>query len=171
MQYCWEHPEFMTATCLEWRKLIESEAEKEIIIDSLRYMTAKEWVHILGFVLMSNHFHLIWQMIGDHKRMNVQRDFMKYTGQRILDRLKENAPLAAEGLRVDASDRKYQVWERNSLGIPLTEERFLVQKLNYIHNNPVKAGLCEYPEDYKYSSARFYICNEKDWDFLVHYKG
>ena len=101
----------------------------------------------------------------------MQRDFMKYLGQRILRSFKENEPLVAEGLRVNSSDRKYQVWERNSLGISLTKERFLIQKLNYIHNNPVKAGLCKYPEEYKYSSARFYICNEKDWDFLVHYRG
>ena len=171
MQHTWDHPEFMTTTCLEWKPLIEPEAHKDIIIDSLRYMTAKGWVLIMGFVLMSNHFHLIWQIVGDHRRMNVQRDFMKYIGQRILRSFKENEPLVAEGLRVNSSDRKYQVWERNSLGISLTKERFLIQKLNYIHNNPVKAGLCKYPEEYKYSSARFYICNEKDWDFLVHYRG
>lgn len=124
MQQTLEHPEFMTATCLEWKPLIESDAHKGIIIESLRYITAKEWVLIMGFVLMSNHFHLIWQMVGDHRRMNVQRDFMKYLGQRILRSFKENEPLVAEGLRVDTSDRKYQVWERNSLGIPLTKERF-----------------------------------------------
>jgi len=45
------------------------------------------------------------------------------------------------------------------------------QKLEYIHMNPVKAGLCEHPEDYKYSSARFYLLNEKNWDFLTHIDG
>lgn len=53
----------------------------------------------------------------------------------------------------------------------INQGEVLIQKLNYIHNNPVKAGLCKYPEEYKYSSARFYLCNEKDWDFLAHYKG
>ncbi len=171
MQQAWEYPEFITTTCLEWRPLILSEAHKEIIIDSLRYMSSKRWVHILGFVIMNNHFHLIWQMIEKHKRERVQRDFLKYTAQRILSSRKKTDPPTVESLKVFAADRSHQVWERNSLGIPLTQEKFLVQKLTYIHNNPVKAGLCEHPEDYKYSSARFYICNEKDWDFLVHYKG
>jgi hypothetical protein len=45
------------------------------------------------------------------------------------------------------------------------------QKLDYLHNNPVKAGLCKLPEDYKYSSARFYEKNEKDWVFLTHHEG
>ncbi len=45
------------------------------------------------------------------------------------------------------------------------------QKPDYIHNNPVKAGLCRLPEDYKYSSARFYERNEKDLVFLTHRDG
>jgi len=41
------------------------------------------------------------------------------------------------------------------------------QKLDYIHNNPVKVGLCALEEEYKYSSAGYYIANRKDWDFLT----
>jgi hypothetical protein len=43
------------------------------------------------------------------------------------------------------------------------------QKLDYMHYNPVKAGLCEKPEGYKYSSARFYELNEDEWGFITHY--
>jgi hypothetical protein len=50
------------------------------------------------------------------------------------------------------------------------EEHQQRQELQYIHYNPVKAGLCQYPENYKYSSAGFYELNEKDWLFLTHYK-
>jgi len=45
------------------------------------------------------------------------------------------------------------------------------ERKDYIHNHPVKAGLCRLPEDYKYSSARFYERNEKDWVFLTHHDG
>src|SRR5262249_43280833 len=120
---------------------------------------------------METHFHLIWQMLGDHKRSDVQRDFLKYTSQRILAFLREENQALIDELRVWTSGRKYQVWKRNSRSTSLTTEKFLIQKLNYIHYNPVKAGLCKYPEEYKYSSARFYICNKSDWDFLTHYKG
>jgi putative transposase len=74
-------------------------------------------------------------------------------------------------LLVQAKDRKYQVWERNSLGIPIWSEQVLWQKLEYIHRNPVAAGLCKYPEEFKYSSAGFYYQSEKYWDFLVHCDG
>jgi hypothetical protein len=65
-------------------------------------------------------------------------------------------------LIVNAKDRKHQVWECNSLNIPLWSPEVFWQKLDYIHNNPVKAGLCRLAEDYKYSSERFYERNEKD---------
>jgi hypothetical protein len=57
-----------------------------------------------------------------------------------------------EALLVEAKDRKYQVWERNSLSIALWSGKVFAQKLEYIHNNPVKAGLCACAEDYKYSA-------------------
>jgi putative transposase len=44
----------------------------------------------------------------------------------------------------------------------------MYQKLEYIHENPVKAGLCSVPEDYKYSSASFYETGETEWRWLNH---
>ena len=113
---------------------------------------------------------MIWQVLGDHKGNDVQRDFLKFTSQQILKVLRNEKSDMQVELLVEAKDRRYQVWERNSLGIPLWSPEVFWQKLEYIHYNPVRAGLCEYPEDYKYSSARFYLKNEKDWDFLVHHE-
>ena len=169
--YAKEHAEFITVTCLEWKHILKEERFKNIIITSLSFLSKEKRINVYGFVIMSNHFHLIWQMIGDHKREEVQRDFLKYTGQQILKHLRnENSELQKE-LLVQAKDRKYQVWQRNSLGVPLWSSVVFNQKLEYIHYNPVKAGLCKYPEDYRYSSARFYERNENDWDFLVHHEG
>jgi len=54
------------------------------------------------------------------------------------------------------NDREYQLWERNPLSIELRKDKVYRQKLDYIHLNPVRAGICKLPEDYKYSSALFY---------------
>ncbi len=166
-----EHAEFLTVTCLEWKHLLVEDKFKDIIIESLTYLTKAKRIYVYGFVIMPNHFHLIWQMMGDNKRSEVQRDFLKYTSQRILKMLKILKPGLAAELVVNAKDRKHQVWERNSLGVPLWTPKVFWQKLDYIHNNPVKAGLCKLAEDYKYSSARFYEKNEKDWIFLTHHEG
>ncbi len=46
----------------------------------------------------------------------------------------------------------------------------MIQKLEYIHSNPVQAGLCQLPEEYEYSSAWFYEKNELNLEFLSHYE-
>jgi putative transposase len=166
-----EHAEFLTVTCLEWKHVLAEDRYKDIITDSLTYLAKSNRVYVYAFVIMSNHFHLIWQMVGEHRRANVQRDFLKYISQQILKVMKrEKSELLGE-LLVNAKDRKYQVWERNSLSMPLWTPKVFEQKLDYIHNNPVQTGLCKFPEDYNYSSAQFYERNEKDWVFLTHHEG
>jgi hypothetical protein len=53
-----------------------------------------------------------------------------------------------ESFRVNAADREYQIWERNPLSIELFIDQAYLQKIDYLHYNPVEAGLCERPEDY-----------------------
>ncbi len=163
-----EHPEFLTVTCLDWKYLLSTDYRKEIIVNSLRFLVTNQRVIVYGFVIMSNHFHLIWQLFGDHDGSDVLRDFLKYTSHRLLRNLADENPSLHSQLRVNDSDRVYQVWERNSLRISLWSNKVFNQKLNYIHRNPVKAGLCKYPEQYRYSSASFYLLNESEWDFLTH---
>jgi REP element-mobilizing transposase RayT len=150
---------------------LEDNRFKDIITDSMSFLQKDNRAVIYGFVIMQNHFHMIWQILGEHKREDVQRDFLKFTSQQILKVLRnENSSMQNE-LLVNAQDRKRQVWERNSLGVPLWSEKVIWQKLDYIHQNPVKAGFCKYAEDYLYSSASFYRNAEKRWEFLTHVDG
>jgi putative transposase len=166
-----EYPEFITVTCLEWRPILEQDREKDIIVESMRFLVKSGRVSIFGFVIMRNHFHMIWQMNWSYERPSEQRNFLRFTGQQMIKNFRnEKAPILHEML-VETKDRKYQVWQRNSLNVPLWSQKVMDQKLEYIHMNPVRAGLCEYPEQYKYSSARFYLLNEKNWDFLSHLDG
>ena len=70
--------------------------------------------------------------------------------------------------KVEAKDRSYQFWERNSLGIDLVNETMFIQKLNYIHLNPLAPhwNLVNDPTEYNYSSAKYYERNERNFDFL-----
>ncbi len=78
-----------------------------------------------------------------------------------------------EQYKVKASDRDYQFWKRNPLSIDLWSRPVFLQKLNYMHNNPVRSpwNFCKYPEEYKYSSAAFYENGKDDFKFLTHYLG
>ena len=100
----------------------------------------------------------------------VQRDFLKYTAQKIKADLRKYHPGVLEHFKVGAKDREYQFWERNPLSIELRTHAVFLQKLTYIHWNPVQAGICSLPEEYKYSSAEFYETGVDKWGFLTHYR-
>jgi len=85
--------------------------------------------------------------------------------------MKFNLQNSAEGLsnyQSTQADRQYQFWERRPYKATMYNRKVLEQKLDYIHYNPVKAGLCNYPEDYVYSSARYYLLNEPN-PLITHY--
>ena len=166
------HPQFFTTTILEWRHILKADAIKEIIINSLKFLVDNKRVIVYSFVIMPNHVHIIWKIADNHTRSNVQRDFLKYTSQQIKFYLKKNNPEALREFRVESADREYQIWERNPLSWDIYNMKTFMQKLLYIHANPVheKWSLCQAPEEYFYSSARFYSMNQDDWGFLTHYK-
>ena len=165
------HIAFFTATILEWKHLLKPEKYKAIILESLKYLVEHKRVKVYGFVIMPNHLHLLWKMEEPHKREDVQRDFMKFTAQQIKYDLIRNHPAVLEKFRVGAKDRQYQLWERNPLSVYCFSTAVTEQKLNYIHRNPIqeKWQLAALPEEYPYSSARFYFENEDDFGFLTHY--
>ena len=168
-----EYIQFFTATILEWKPLLRQDKYKQIIIDSLKFLVAEKRIDLYGFVIMPNHIHLIWHIGELFDRADVQRDFLKYTAQKIKLDLKINHPNVLKQFKVNVKDRMYQIWERNPLSINIYSRAVLLQKLNYIHNNPVqeKWSLTDVPEGYYYSSARFYELNIDDWGFITHYNG
>ena len=166
------YPQFFTATILEWKTLLNTDKYIDIIIESLRFLVLHQRIKLFCFVIMPNHIHLIWQIQAGHKRENVQRDFLKFTSQNIrYDLMEFNNELLQE-FKVDAKDREYQIWERNPLSIDLYNHKIFMQKLEYIHTNPLqeKWNLANSEEAYIYSSALFYETGIDNWGFLTHYK-
>ncbi len=82
----------------------------------------------------------------------------------------DNSPLLPLCL-VNKKDRQYQIWKRKPLSVELHTEKVFMQKLAYIHDNPVNAGLCQYSKDYHYSSAIFYENGIDTFNMLTHYLG
>ncbi len=161
-------PQFFTATILEWKPLLSQDKYKMVIIDSLRYLTINKKITLYAFVIMSNHIHLIWQALPGSDPESVQAGFLKFTARQMRLDLIAHHPLVLEKFKVNAKDREYQFWERNSLGFDLYSHDVFMQKLEYIHWNPVKAGLCNLPEEYYYSSAKFYHTGIDDFGILTH---
>ncbi len=123
------HPQYFTATILEWKHLLKPDKYKDVIIDSLKFLVKEKRVQVNTFVIMSNHIHLIWQVQKGFERENVQRDFLKFTSQTIKRDLKKNHPAVLEKFLNNAKDRKYQIWERNPLTIDLLTKEMFIQKM------------------------------------------
>lgn len=160
-----------TATNLNWLKILDNNDHKQIVLNSLKFLHEENRATIFAFVIMPNHIHLILRIEDGHKKHEIQRDFLKYTSQQIkFNLIKIDSPLL-DDILVNDKDRKYQIWERNPLWFELDNTDTLIQKLNYIHNNPIKKDWFEgtSPEDYLYSSAKYYISGEDPFNFLTHY--
>ena len=166
------HIQFFTATILYWQQLLKENRYKQIIIDSLRFLTDEKRITVYAFVIMPNHIHLLWKINEGHKRETVQRDFLRFTAQKIKQDLQNTNSSDLSKFYVKLSDRQYQFWERNALSIDIYSREVLEQKLDYIHNNPLQQKWLSETDDQAcfYSSASFYQQDDNcHWTFLTHY--
>ena len=167
-----EHwPQFYTATITGWKHLLKEDTYKDIIISSLQFLVKEKRIVLNAFVIMSNHLHLIWQPMAGFTPSDIQSSFMKYTAQQFKRTLEKNNPELLASFKVNKYDRTYQFWKREALSIELRSSAVFDEKLEYIHYNPVKAGLCINPEDYYYSSSKFYYNGMDVFEMLTHYSG
>ncbi len=170
-KYPIEWPQFFTATILNWLPVLDNKENKMIIVDSLSYMARNRRVELNAYVIMRNHIHLIWRPLPLNSLTSIQFTFLKFTGQQLKFVLEKTNRRLLEQCRVSKCDRNYQIWQRESLSIELFSEKVFKQKLEYIHNNPVNAGICRYPEEYFFSSASFYEYGIDRFGMLTHYEG
>ena len=162
-----ELPQFYTATILAWKKSLKPIKYKMLIIESLHYLVQENSVILYGYVIMDNHIHSIWSPTKLYSLKHTQLSFMKFTAQKIKRDLEINHPKFLTNFLVELKDRRYQFWQRNPLCIYLYNLKISIEKLNYIHNNPVKADFCKSSLEYRFSSAKFYTKLGDEFDFLT----
>jgi REP element-mobilizing transposase RayT len=161
---------FYTASILNYKKLLMGDDYKEIIIGSLRHLVQKKKIKVYAFVIMPNHIHVIWELLESNGKEMPHASFMKYTAHQFQKKLRIENPDYLEEFRVNNITRDYQFWQRNALPIILFTKNVMMQKLNYIHNNPLQKhwNLAETSEDYYYSSAAYYKNGQQNFDFISH---
>ena len=139
---------------------------KDVVISSLEYLSKAGKIDVYAFVIMPNHIHLIWRINELNGKETAQGSFLKYTAHEFGKMLRREGNLAS--YKVDAGNKKHEFWQRDSLAIHLYSHKVALQKLKYIHNNPLSEHwqLAKDPCDYKYSSAKYYELNEKNFSFL-----
>ncbi len=163
---------FFTATIQGWKHLLKDDPYKDIIIGSLKYLSEKELINVYAFVIMPNHIHLIWEMLGKNGKEMPYESFMKATSHQFLAKLRRENPELLLQYKVEYDDsRQHRFWKRDALPVELYSDKVFEQKFDYIHNNPVQErwNLADEPTDYKYSSAKFYETEIDEFGFLKHF--
>jgi putative transposase len=158
---------FWTATINNWQHLLKEDQFKDIIIQSLDNLSERRLIDVFAFTIMPNHIHLIWRINALNGKETAQGSFLKFTAHEFKKLLKAH-PETLEKFVVTAPNKKYEFWQRDSLAIHLYSRKVMLQKLNYIHLNPLSGRwhLVSDPSDYYYSSARYYEINENAFAFL-----
>lgn len=154
---------YLTCTVVYWIGLFIRPLYRDVIIDSLKYCQQEKQLIIYGYVIMSNHVHLIVQSENSNLSGTI-RDFKTYTSKHIIEKIKEYPESRREWMlwmferaaKKHKRNSKYQVWRHNNHPVELESNKFLAQKLEYVHMNPVRACIVQYPEQYLYSSAGVY---------------
>ena len=126
------------------------------MINYLKELSERKLIKVYAFVIMPNHVHLIWEQLKKNGKETPQGSFLKYTALQFLKKLKMDG--LSTLYEVNASNKKHEIWQRDSLSIEIFSENIAQQKLEYIHFNPVRGkwNLAKDYLEYYYSSARFY---------------
>jgi putative transposase len=150
--------------------VLAEEHRKMIIVNSLKFLVTDKRIILYGYVIMPNHIHLLREICEEHKLINVQRDFLKFTAQQIKFDMKDNNDPFLNKLKVKEPDRKYQFWQKKGLSVMLFKPETIRQKLDYIHKNPLqkKWQMVDDPKDYQFSSAAFYSGEPDEFNVLTN---
>ena len=152
------HPHFITCTILHWIPIFTRTQTTEIIFNSLKFLQKEDNLVVYSYVILENHLHLIAS--SDDIGLSMKK-FKSFTAKEILKYLqKENAKTILDQLafykKAHKTKAQYQLWQEGIAPKLIQSEKMMIDRINYIHNNPVKAGFVANPEDWIYSSARNY---------------
>lgn len=155
---------FITITVVNWIDLFTRNRLREVVVDSLKYCRQQKGLEIYAWCLMSSHLHMICKSPEGVKLSDIIRDFKTHTSKKLIETIVNQPESRREWLLEAFSkacehlkrDQNYKVWQNGYHAEEIRTYSFLESKLNYIHQNPVKDALVEFPEDYLYSSARNY---------------
>ena len=158
---------FITKTVLNWTSIFHLPRYAGIVMGSLRHCIQHQWFELYAYVLMPNHIHLILEVNENHSIEQILRDFNKYTAQQILLTMRQADRQILSKFWVGTKKQKYRIWSRDVDIKNVVTPEFLIQKAEYIHQNPLKGKWADFlkierPEDYEYSSARFYLKDAED---------
>jgi len=148
---------YLTAVAKDRLPVFRTDAIKLITCKALDEARESGGFAIYAYVIMPDHLHAITD--SAIKPSKVLQFINGIISRRVIDHLKEhghNASLRKLRRESGARGHMYSLWEHHSNALPIFSESMFMQKVNYIHHNPVRAELVERAEDYRWSSSRIW---------------
>ncbi len=147
---------FITCTVVQWVDVFSRREYADIIVNSLKYCREHKGLEIFAWVIMSNHIHLIISCKDGYNLSDILRDFKKYTATQIVQAIENNPRESRKSwlLWLLKEEDNISFWQKDSHAEEINTSAFYNTKLDYIHQNPVRAGIVDKEEEYLYSSAR-----------------
>ncbi len=157
-----EQPYFLSCTVVNWLPIFSSRPIAQIVLDSFKFLQEQDRLNVYAYIILENHLHCIASSENLSKEIG---DFKSFTARTIIDFFEErNAGHILKQLEFyklkGKKDRDHQVWQEGSHPQLIQSHEMLNQKIEYIHNNPVKRGYVDDPLHWRYSSARNYAGQE-----------
>ncbi len=159
---------FLTFQVVGWVDVFSRKFYVDIILESLAFCRKNKGLKIWAYVIMTNHMHVILSS-ENGKLSDTVRDLKRYTATKILKAIQENKYESRRkwmlkqfefAANKHKRNSKFQFWRHDNHAIELESNKFIMQKLAYIHLNPVRAGYVEEADHWMFSSQRNYSCSE-----------
>lgn len=153
---------FVSFAVVDWLDVFTRNEYKNILIDSLSFCQREKGMEIYAWCIMTNHVHLVFRSTTSYKPELLLGDYKRFTSRAIVKAIEQNPNESRKDdllrtFRLEGSKASnvtnFQFWRHDNRPIELWSNYVIFQKINYTHQNPVKAGYVIHPEDYLYSSA------------------
>ncbi|MFM9951937.1 MAG: REP-associated tyrosine transposase [Saprospiraceae bacterium] len=168
---------FLTLTVVEWIDLFTRRAFADMVVESLRFCQQNKGLEVFGFVIMPSHIHLIARAGSEDELSSILQSFKSFTASKIISYLQDTTQPESRrewllnhfafNARKNKTNSQHQVWQRDNHPVILYSPHVIRQKLLYIHQNPVEAGIVSLAEHYLLSSASNYVSGAGVLDVLL----
>ncbi len=170
---------FVSFAVVGWVDVFTRKEYRDVVIESLKFCQEKKGLVLYGWCMMSNHLHLIISA-KENNVSDVLGDFKKFTSKQLMKSIIEHPgesrkewmiEIFKKAGELNSRNTYHQFWQQDNRPKIIYTPNFAAQKLEYIHNNPVEAGIVGKAEEYIYSSARDYFygkqCGLLKIEFLI----
>jgi len=155
---------FSTFTVVDWIDVFTRKDYRDLVLENLAYCRLNKGLKLHGYVIMSNHIHMVVSSKEGFELASTMRDLKTYLSKQIVKAILNNPKESRQGWMIEKfkwhrshHKQQYQFWQMGNHSISLYDNKMIDTKLDYIHQNPVRAGLVDSPQDWNYSSSRNYI--------------